>query len=94
MTDEKILDLKTKKPFELVTGTEGTSDQKLITVIDRFRKYATEKKYTAIGIIMVDSEGSTITGWDMEAGTGMALAGGCSHLAFRINKHMDDDHND
>jgi hypothetical protein len=89
MTDDKVFDLATKKPFELVTGADGTSDQQIIVLIERFLKYARERKFQAVAIVMVDDKHSTITGYHMEEGMGMTLTGGLDHMIHRLHKFMD-----
>lgn len=91
MTDEKILELSTGKPFTLVTGQEGTSPQPVTGMIERILRYAREKKYMAVGIAMVDADNKSITAFHMEEGMSTALAGATQYLAFRINKKMDEE---
>jgi hypothetical protein len=91
MTDDKIINMASKKPFELVTGTEGTSPEQIIVLLQRFLKYAAEKKFMAVGIVMVDEKHSSITGFHMEEGMGTTLVGAASYLELRINKHMDEE---
>jgi len=89
MTDEKIIDLGTKKPFELTTGSEGTSSQQITALLERFLRYAHERKFQAIGIVMVDEKHSTITAYHMDEGMGVTLAGGAAYLGLRIHNFMD-----
>lgn len=91
MTDEKIIDMGTKKPFELVTGGDGTSVPQVKALLQRFMKYAEEREFLAIGVVMVDKDHSTITGYHMEEKMGTTLVGGASHLAYRVNLFMDRD---
>ena len=91
MTDEKIINLDTGKPFELITGGEGQSPEQVVALLRRLLGYALEKNYQAVGIVMVDHEHRSITAYHMEEGMGVALAGSCAHLLHRLNKHMDDE---
>jgi hypothetical protein len=91
MTDEKIFDLATKKPFELKIGSTGTSDQQITTLIDRFARYAQERKFRAVAIVMIDENHSCITGYHTEEGMVCGLAGGLAQLQYRIAKFMDDE---
>jgi hypothetical protein len=90
MSDEKILDLKTGKAYELVTGTPNeSSPEQVLALLTRMLNYARERKFMAVGIIMVDEKTATITGYHMEEGMSTALAGGTHHLAHRLHVHMD-----
>lgn len=91
MSDEKIIDLGTKKPFELVTGGEGTSDEPIKVLLQRMLRYANERKFKAVAIIMVDEKHSTITGYHMEENMGVTLSGGVEYMAYRLHKFMDED---
>lgn len=91
MTDEKIFDLTTKKPFELKTGGEGTSDQQITAMFERFLRYAYERKFRAVAIVMVDEKHGCITGYHTEEGMIASLGGGLAQLQYRLAKFMDDE---
>lgn len=87
--DDKIVGIKGER-FKLHTGdpTEPSSAD-VINLLQKMLGYARERKFKAVGIIMVDKDHSSITGFHMDEGMGTTLVGGCSHLELRINKWMD-----